>query len=1130
MLISGGMTHNTRVPTRAIAVLASTALLAGSTSIGITSSALASPSAADASEDTARLLLSADELAAQGSDPIDLSTLGTADSDQDDQELLVADPEETVVTIIELAPAQANNPEQVAEALEETLGQQAAAEGFDAPDVEIVQEYDTAFTGIAVEIPRWGQPAVSDAPGVRTTFIERRYEIPENMPVDPLSTSTYDWANGSSLAMTGADQALELGDGMLISIIDTGLETTHEAFVDNLDTSKVRYTKKQIDKLRKSLGQGKTATYVNNKVPFAYDYADSDNIVDPTGDTDMSHGTHVAGISAANGGEAIRGTAPNAQVMVQKVFSDTEEFASDSWILAALDDAVKIKPDVINMSLGSSNGYSRERDSLYGNIYEKLRKNGVIINASAGNSQHAAVRNTSGQDLPYVTDPDYGVLSSPSSYEPNLSIASINNALARSYLLSGDGLKVYYQSAAASGTGAVTPFSELAEGTYKYVDAGIGTPEDTAAAAATLEPGEAENTIFLIRRGSITFQAKVEAAATYNPAAVLIMDNVESADLLTPSLDASDIPTAMISKSHGDELLASTTKTLTVDSDQLEAPSEEFRASAFSSMGVTPDLQLKPDVAAPGGNIYSAVPGNDYGWKSGTSMAAPQTAGILAILKQHILNNPATYGKKNSVQAGELAMQIMMNTARPLINPDSSEKTLYTPRKQGAGIANVPAAQRTPVYLTVKGATDKARPSASMGESDKGNFSFSFTAHNLTRERQQYTLDATALSDAISGGFFQDESVDWTGQGIDVSFKGSRVSGDKLTVPARGSATVKVTVSAKKAFKDAVKPAVNGTYVEGFVQLASDTAPTLSLPYLGFYGDWSDAPVFDADLVTEDFHIAGTMLYNTSLSTVLGVNPLDPNGTSAALSEPAATIKPERYVFSPLLVEGKPNEFQTYTGLLRNTDKLEYSLVQRSTGKSVAKYKFDQVAKSFYFANLGYILYAEDYLDNQPLFNGYDSRGRELKPGAYTLTQIARTSKPTSAIQRKETPLTFDAVGPKVEGVESTGEGADAALSVTVSDDTYLSAVSFHESETTGYFQRVLTTDTPFTTVKKRHVYEVTVPLSDIESSWDTMEQRLGTDRALPDSVTLYAWDYGLNRTAGLSVDLTGVEVTRPAD
>lgn len=43
--------------------------------------------------------------------------------------------------------------------------------------------------------------------------------------------------------------------------------------------------------------------------------------------------------------------APDAQLAIFKVFSDTESGTGDVWILPALEDAVKLGVDVINMSL-----------------------------------------------------------------------------------------------------------------------------------------------------------------------------------------------------------------------------------------------------------------------------------------------------------------------------------------------------------------------------------------------------------------------------------------------------------------------------------------------------------------------------------------------------------------------------------------------------------------------------------------------------------------------------------------------------------------------------------------------------------------------------------------------------------
>ena len=58
--------------------------------------------------------------------------------------------------------------------------------------------------------------------------------------------------------------------------------------------------------------------------------------------------------------------------------------------------------------------------------------------------------------------------------------------------------------------------------------------------------------------------------------------------------------------------------------------------SDFSSWGVTPDLKLKPEITAPGGNIYSTIPGGKYSSLSGTSMASPHMAGAAAIMELYL--------------------------------------------------------------------------------------------------------------------------------------------------------------------------------------------------------------------------------------------------------------------------------------------------------------------------------------------------------------------------------------------------------------------------------------------------------------------------------------------------------------
>ncbi|WP_313280251.1 S8 family serine peptidase [Timonella senegalensis] len=1101
-----------------LAATTTSTLVLGCAATGVLFTALPSQAKGDklvvegseTSTDTATLLAPVDGKSAQSS-----AKKSTSKGKDRTSELAVQDPNEQVVTIVQLDDTlSAAQRDSVTDAIIADIKASAKAKGLSTKAIKVVQTYENAFHGVAIEMPRFGQEIAAESSGVATSFVEQRYEIPTTIPTTPLDTEGYELKNESSLVMTGVEQSLEKGDGMLISIIDTGLETTHEGFVDTLDTSKIRYTEAQIDALRAQLGQGASGTFVNNKVPFAYDYADNDNNVNPTEGADLDHGTHVAGIAAANGGETIRGAAPNAQVMVQKVFSDTDEFAADSWILAALDDAMKIKPDVINMSLGSSAGFTDSSQSLYGSIFEQLRQAGVVLSVSAGNSQQAAVNNTSGKNLPYVTDPDYGIVGSPSTYSPNLSIASTNNALARPYLLGGNGDKAYFK-AITSADNSIPAFTELHEGDHAYVVAGLGKPTDIAEAMSTVPADQRANTILIINRGELSFQDKVNNAAAFGPAAVLIADNVESNEFLNPAIDYATMPVAVITKAMGAALAAATTKTLSVSSTYVDAPDQNFRASAFSSMGVTPELQLKPDVAAPGGNIYSAVPGG-YDWMSGTSMAAPQVAGILGIVKEHILNNPDVYGNLSSVQAGDLAQTLIVNTATPLVNPDSAGKTYYTPRKQGAGLTSVPGAQRTTVSLAVKGAADPTRPTASLGESKRGSYSFKFVAKNFGKESQTYKLDATALSDTISGGLFLEESTDYTGKGISVSFDGKNVRKGVLTIPAGKSATVTVSIKTDKRFANAVKQAVNGTYIDGFVRLVSEDAPTLGIPFLGFYGDWSKAPVFDANLASEQEHISGTFLYNTTFGTILGVNPLDPNGINNAFGNPAETIKTDRYVVSAAQAGGEPSQFMTYTGMVRNAESLKYSLESARGGKSVASHTYLQVPKSYYFSNAGFITSAEDNFETMPLFSAYDSKGNALKAGQYRLVQTAKTSGPGATTHSQSFPISVDLTAPALASATVTGTGADRALTLTIKDDTFLAGLSFHEDATVGSFASTLTTDAKYTKAKGSNVYTISIPVSALTAAWQRVN---GADSQLPGQITMFAWDYGVNRTVPLTVN-----------
>ena len=179
--------------------------------------------------------------------------------------------------------------------------------------------------------------------------------------------------------------------------------------------------------------------------------------------------------------------------------------------------------------------------------------------------------------------------------------------------------------------------------------------------------------------------------------------------------------------------------------------------SSYSSWGVTPDLKLKPEIAAPGGNVYSSINNNKYAYYSGTSMATPQITGIAALVHQYV-DADAKFASLSATAKAQVVTQLLMSTASPMVDPRDTS-SYYTPRQQGAGLANAVAATTTDVYATVDGAADASRPKADLGESGNGQWSFTITLHNVGSQARSFTPDTAALSDTVANGLFQQQTA-----------------------------------------------------------------------------------------------------------------------------------------------------------------------------------------------------------------------------------------------------------------------------------------------------------------------------------------------------------------------------------
>jgi len=1000
----------------------------------------------------------------------------------------------------------------------------AVAAQFPGASAQVEHEYDNVLTGFALKAPAGALDAIRRAPGVRAAFLEREGHVNDGATLDAeggLEASQnggQDPANLSAQLMMRTDQVAQKGEGKVIAVIDTGVDTTHQAFTGALAGTPA-LTPQKVAALSSQLGEGKTGVYISQKFPFAYDYADGDNDASPREGGSGFHGTHVAGIAAGNADKII-GTAPDAQVIVAKVTRSEDDALLDSALLASLDDMLVLHPDVINLSLGWTAGMDNEADTVYATVYKKLQDAGITVNAAAGNAFSTGYGNNSGKGLPYASDPDSSVIDEPATYSSVVAVASVENALIRN-AFTVNGKDIGYQRSRGMNGEKVAYFSDLPAGTYEYVDAGFASEEDVAALKEKYPDGLAGK-IALVSRGKMTYQKKVENLYDLHPAGILVYNNVSVGSLIIMNLTTQDLPAAFISQADGQAMLDAPEHTLSIAEGQVLPQSSIYEASEFSSWGVSPDLRLKPEIAAPGGNVFSSIPNGAYEQTSGTSMATPQMAGISAIVLQRVQSDPL-FASMSARQQADVVQNLIMGTARPLTDAAQTTGALYSPRKQGAGLVDALAATTSSVYPTVVGAPEQSRPKADLGDGTKG-WHFDVTLHNLSGTAATYELSSQALSEIVDGGFFTEHSSDWRGHGVEIAYSGAAsasAEGATVTVPASGEATVGIDITPGSEFASYVADNTpNGTFLDGFVRFTSKTdgQPDLAVPYLGFYGDWGKAPIFDALASVGGAHTRASDIVNGQTGASLGYNPL------VKVADRTGDPNPQRYVISRSTASGAPTILEPRTGTLRSVHSLT-STYTNEAGETVFSVTNHQNWKSVYLTSTEENTWVEAYHESTA-FDANAEKFAQLPDGAYTLQIAASNDGPSSARQSISYNFRLDTKAPVISDLVYSGKDEGFVVTFDVTDDSPLAAVDLHDpADGLWFYRHVFTEDEGSVGADGRYTYHVEIPLSVIKQAWTDQG---GTGDVIANPYIL-AWDYGLNPSEIFPINLPSANPGTPS-
>ncbi|RXJ01684.1 hypothetical protein DS745_09400 [Anaerobacillus alkaliphilus] len=894
-------------------------------------------------------------------------------------------------TPVEFATKQDVLYKELSETVKESLEAQVIAEqdtvknaiASQGVDFDYKYNFTTSFNGFSGDVLFGDIGKIENLAGVERVYLANVYNRPE---VEPNMDTSHQFIQS---IQTWGDANFK-GEGMVVAVLDTGVDPDHQDF--NISEGvEVALTEEEVSAILSDNNiKGK---YFNEKVPFGYNYFDLNNEILDLGPHASHHGMHVAGTVVANG--QIMGVAPEAQVLGMKVFSNDPEYPSTTSdvYLIAIDDSIKLGADVLNMSLGSTASFY-DPLSAEDVAISRAVDNGVVVAVSAGNSGHIGRSYAN----PLFKNPDIGVVGAPGLNYDTIQVAASGN--------------VAYQYQNEITVAGNADFSAVGYGMDSWTKLDglelVDLGEKLGGSLADYAGLDVAGKIVVVPRGGFPFIEKNQVAMAAGAAGIIVRNHDPAAFFfdnqggwrLVPFMKVQFAEGKALQKAIADAIAAGETPTLNVNELLAAEGPEMGRMTEFTSWGSTPSLELKPEITAPGGGIYSTEQWNTYGVKSGTSMAAPHVAGGAALVQQY-LKTDERYADLTASERTRLAKVLLMNTAYVI---DDLNGQPFSPRHQGAGMMSLYDAVTTPVVVTSK-ATGEAK--VELYDFTSKTISFTLVAQSLVDKSVTYVVDTSVLTDT----FREVANAPKRNALIAGDLIGAKVTAPPtITVPAGKSVEFSIEIDISNAkipglTANGQKTSMNlieDIFVEGFVSLLSASNPDITVPFLGFYGKW-DRPSF-----LDGLSIFGQDRYyfahRASISGV--VQERDVVNERGQFLPPAFTGADGKKFYGINPKDTLLTGVNPIPAFLRNTREVHYNVLDEN-GKLLSRILTQANVRKNFGANQFSFIGARSWTGTV--------NGKLVPDGKYFYEIKGKVDAPGAAFQSIKVPVVVDTTAPVVE-------------------------------------------------------------------------------------------------------------------